>query len=61
MFKLQLYIYCASIWPWFAVNYILYIFVILYKNVTWKSFLKKKENCNIGYVCIPVTLLSLGN
>lgn len=43
MFKLQLYIYCASIWPWFAVNYLLYIFVILYKNVTWKSFLKKKK------------------
>lgn len=43
MFKLQLYIHCASIWPWFAVNYLLYIFVILYKNVTWKSFLKKKK------------------
>lgn len=39
---------------------LLYIFVILYKNVTLKKFLKKKENYNIGYVCIPVTLLSLG-
>lgn len=43
MFKLQLYIYCASIWPWFAVNYLLYIFVILYKKRNMEKFLKKKK------------------
>lgn len=58
-------IYCASIWPWFAVNDLLYIFVILYKTLHEKKFLNRaggaEENYNIGYyVCIPVILLSLG-
>lgn len=31
----------ASIWPWFSVNLLLYIFVILYKR--GKKFVKKRK------------------
>lgn len=51
----------ASIWPWFSVNDLLYIFVILYKRE--KGLFKKKNKRGsgyIGYVCILVIPLSLG-
>lgn len=32
MFKKIVAVHIASIWPWFSVNGLLYIFVILYKR-----------------------------
>lgn len=46
-------VHIADIWPWFSVNELLYIFVILYKR-GGKMFVKKRESGYIGYVCIPV-------
>lgn len=51
-------VHIASIWPWFSVNELLYIFVILYKREN--ICLKKRESGYIGYVCILVIPLSLG-
>lgn len=56
-------VYTASLWPWFAVNELLYIFVILYKKVKMEqkmSFKKRRKNYFIGYVYITVIPLSLG-
>lgn len=54
-------VHTASIWPWFSVNDLLYIFVILYKRENG-LFKKKKRGRSgyIGYVYILVIPLSLG-
>lgn len=51
-------VHTASIWPWFSVNELFYIFVILYKRE--KRLFKKRQSGYIGYVCILVIPLSLG-
>lgn len=52
-------VHTASIWPWFSVNELFYIFVILYKREKC-LFKKKRQSGYIGYVCILVIPLSLG-
>jgi len=42
MFKIVA-VHTASIWPWFSVNELLYIFVILYKRGKKNLCLKKKN------------------